>query len=354
MSSSASSQPRQSPVHLLDWLWPHLRWIILPSWFLSLLLHGILAIIVLTLSQMPGCRGDFGGESGEHFRSVGIRQKSESPNEQQGDEHPEPTEPVEDVQIAQAAPTVVPNQPPVPLVLPQVESAMPAVVGAGSLAQFDATQFSDLIKPSNAASPQALGGGVPDGGPRATSFLGVSDSGRSFVYVIDRSSSMEDDGRLRAAKMELLTSLQQLDDTQRFQIIFYNAKFTVLQPRQDQPENMFVGNDSQRLQVVEQLREITPSGGTLHYPAIMRALQFRPDVIFLLTDGDPNSALTRHELEEIRVRNGAGTHIHCIEFGKGSISVNGRDAKSGNYLDRLSQENGGQYTYRNVLELRGG
>jgi hypothetical protein len=163
---------------------------------------------------------------------------------------------------------------------------------------------------------------------------------------------MEEDGRLRAAKNELLASVEQLNEAQRFSIIFYNAKYTVLKPRQERFD-MFYGTDEQRLQVVRQLNEIIPEGGTLHYPALKRALEFKPvpDVIFLLTDGDPQSALTPKELDDIRILNNERAHIHCIEFGKGPISVNGKNAKTGNYLDQLAQENGGTYVYRNVQGL---
>ncbi|MCA8994230.1 MAG: hypothetical protein KDA69_18680 [Planctomycetaceae bacterium] len=353
-TASEPAKPQLRSSGLIDWLGPHLRWITVPSWVLSLIIHAIFITILIVVSQMPSCRGDFGGDGGESFRKVGIRQRGEQNKASEVEAEQPSEEQLPTISSPVVTTSAIPDQPPIPLPLPAIQSPSMPLLGAGPPPQFDATQFSSVIQPSQIVS----GGAPPSGGPNdgsdtnATSFLGVSDRGRSFVYIIDRSSSMEDDGRLRAAKMELLSSLQQLDESQQFQIIFYNAKFTVLQPRSDK-FNLFFGTDAQRLQVVEQLREIRPEGGTLHFPAVMRALKFRPDVIFLLTDGDPTSALTPSEQEEIRIENGGGTHIHCIEFGKGSVSVNGRSAKEGNFLDKLAQKNGGQYVYRDVTDIAG-
>ena len=337
---------------LVNWMRFQLRWITLPSWGVSIVLHLLLGMAFLAISQSPGCRGDFGGEQGEEFRAVGIRERAPSPVEADTNQPSEVEAPPQAVpQRAPAVASMVPNQPPVPLTLPSNLLPAPPVIGAGAPAAFDATQFSNVIQPNTQASPPAGGGTVNGPAERRTSFLGISDVGRRFVYVIDRSSSMEEDGRLRAAKTDLLASLDKLNESQQFQIIFYNAYPTVLKPRNDRFD-MFFGTDAQRLQVSDQLRSIVPDGGTRHFPALIQALKFKPDVIFLLTDGAAESALSSRELDDLRVRNGGGARIHCIEFGRGSKSVNGASAASGNYLDRLARENQGQYVYRDVTQFR--
>ena len=356
MEASTSPPPSSFPAQrsaATDWLWPHLKWIAVPVWLLSILSHLLLALLILALSQLPSCRGDFSNGTGDDFRSAGIRTRSERPIHNPSDQQSQdaaadqPTTPA-----ATATAVAIPDQPPIPLTLPMPiqAAASPPVLGAGLPATFDASQFSSIVKPSTQAVP-AAGGGAAAGEPAGTtSFLGISDSGRSFVYVIDRSSSMEEDGRFRAARNELFASLEQLNETQRFQVIFYNARFIELKPKQDRFD-MFFGTPEQRLQVVRQVNEIRPEGGTLHFPAIMRAVQLKPDVIFLLTDGDPQSALTARELEEIRTKNNGRAHIHSIEFGNGPVSPNGKNAAAGNYLDKMSQQNGGRFIYRNVQEL---
>ncbi len=63
-----------------------------------------------------------------------------------------------------------------------------------------------------------------DGEPGTASLFGLSGTGHRFVYVVDRSDSMNSIGGrpLRAAKRELKRSLQSLTDKHQFQLIFYN------------------------------------------------------------------------------------------------------------------------------------
>ncbi len=173
------------------------------------------------------------------------------------------------------------------------------------------------------------------------SFLGITDVGQKIVYVIDRSFSMEDDNALQAAKSELFASLQKLDSTQQFQIIFYHDDFISLQPREG---DYFLGTDAQRLLVSNQIGPIYPKGGTRHLPALYQALSLKPDVVFLLTDGSAESALSTRDFESLRNLNQGRTRIHCIEFGRATSPIRG----NANFLVRLSKENGGKYTYLNV------
>src|SRR5262249_44604264 len=62
-------------------------------------------------------------------------------------------------------------------------------------------------------------------------FLGVTGRGTSFVFVFDRSLSMEG-AALAAAKRELLASLAGLERVHQFQIIFYNEKPRIMPPGQ--------------------------------------------------------------------------------------------------------------------------
>ena len=70
-------------------------------------------------------------------------------------------------------------------------------------------------------------------GTVSTSVFGVQAQGSRFVYVFDRSGSMADfRGRpLAAAKQELVRSLADLQDTNQFQIIFYNERPKIFRPR---------------------------------------------------------------------------------------------------------------------------
>ena len=62
-----------------------------------------------------------------------------------------------------------------------------------------------------------------------TQLYGITTRGSSFVYVFDRSLSMQG-AALASAKRELLSSLGQLKSVQQFQIIFYNEKPKIMPP----------------------------------------------------------------------------------------------------------------------------
>jgi hypothetical protein len=176
--------------------------------------------------------------------------------------------------------------------------------------------------------------------------FGVSGSGSSFVYVFDRSDSMNGyDGRpLRAAKAELTRSLKTLTDRQQFQIVFYNDQpkpFTLA----GLPLSMVSGDDS-HLQLAESyIRSIRAFGGTEHESALKMALRMGPDVIFFLTDARI-PRLSEVEMREIKTRaDSVGTTIHCIEFGSEPM------APSDSFLRELAVQNHGQYRYINVQSL---
>jgi Ca-activated chloride channel family protein len=174
-------------------------------------------------------------------------------------------------------------------------------------------------------------------GPEAqvSLFGGGTASGRSFVFLIDRSKSMGKQGlgALEAAEQELLRSLRGLQTMHRFQVIAYHHKCVYLNKRKllkATPEN---------IQAIEgHLGNLAAFGATEHEQAIMSALYHKPDVIFLLTDGgDP--ALTAGQRQRIRRVAGGRTSIHCIQFGFGPRQ------ESGAFLERLAAENRGSYGY---------
>ena len=69
-------------------------------------------------------------------------------------------------------------------------------------------------------------------GYATTKIFGIEARGTKFVYVFDRSASMSDHGGkpLRAAKAELLASLNNLDEHNQFYIIFYNEEPRMFKP----------------------------------------------------------------------------------------------------------------------------
>jgi hypothetical protein len=359
--STAKAPPR---LRLIDWLSPRQRWVALPSWLVSLLIHATALFVLVQIANHQPRRPDIAGEGGDSFREVGIYTGDPGGSGDGGDGSPTPGAAIDvpsAVPMGQASDLTeaLPDGPPIPLSLPDVSG--PPVIGAGGLAgasgapQVGSPFGERLLKPvggggGTGTGRPGSGGGTGTGigrGTGRTALFGVGDGGKRFVYVIDRSGSMADNDAFYAAQSELIASIERLDEKQQFQVIFYNHLPLALTTR-DQRFPMFFGTDTQRLQVIEQIRAIEPRDGTQHMPALAAALKYEPDVIFFLTDGTEPS-LSALELAEIKRRNSNGAHIHCIEFGEGPESKVNR---TGNFLVKIAEANQGQYVYRDVTKFK--
>jgi hypothetical protein len=159
-----------------------------------------------------------------------------------------------------------------------------------------------------------------------TSFFGIRARGRVFIYVVDCSGSMEDDGRLLRAKNELRRSVWNLRNPQRFLIIFYNDRPWVMPGGVSAPADTGAKSQSLRwLNLIEAAGETDPRGAMAH------AIGLRPDAIFLLSDGQfPDGTV-----EAIAKQNRRKVPIHCIDLAGGA---------EGNQLQKIARDSGGQYT----------
>jgi hypothetical protein len=179
-----------------------------------------------------------------------------------------------------------------------------------------------------------------------TMLFGVSGSGSRFVYVFDRSDSMNGFGGkpLRAAKAELIRSLGSMTDQQRFQIIFYNDKPTPFNIA-GMPLQMVAGEEAYLARAETYVGSIAAFGGTEHDAALRLALRMSPDVVFFLTDARI-PRLSGAELRKIKNRaDSIGTTIHAIEFGAEPV------APPESFLRDLAAQNRGQYRYIDVRTL---
>jgi Mg-chelatase subunit ChlD len=162
--------------------------------------------------------------------------------------------------------------------------------------------------------------------------------GRRFLYVFDRSVSMAG-ARLATAKRELMASLEPLERTHQFQIIFFNHQVRAGDLTGGQERIAFATERNKAL-AAEWVARITADGGTDRVAALLRAIAYQPDVCFFLTDDD--TPLSGADLKYLRRRNRGRTAIHAIEFGNGP--PHGRR----NFLVELAEQSGGQYVYLNT------
>ncbi len=310
---------------------------------MSALIHGLVLAVLLVASRLPGCQGTLDGE-GDDLRQVGIyvRPAESSPSQNESEtESPSDLPTSSDLHSLRTAAEPVPDTPPVELSLPSLDA--PPLIGLGQ-APRSATSISDLLQPTR------VGEGTPpagESGPAMTSMFGISDVGNRLVYVIDNSSSMANYGAMQVAKAQLMSSLERLNDSQQFQVLFVNSGG--VRPLNPGRFDMFFGTDSQRLEVRLQVANVSADQGTDHRGGLLAALGYNPDVVFYLTDaGEPY--LLKPDLEEIRRKN-RGSRIHTIHFGEGPPPRTGAGGPATNFLQTLSSQNNGRYTYKNVKEF---
>ncbi len=187
-----------------------------------------------------------------------------------------------------------------------------------------------------------VGNGFGSGmeGAKATvRVFGLQGTGSRFAYVFDRSLSMSEPNHrpIRAAKVELLASLDALKSNHQLAILFYNEDVTIF-PSPKTANHLIFATDINKESAHRFVDSVVPTGGTDHEKAILAAAKWGPDVIFLLTDGEAKDDLHPGQWDRVSRRVG-GIQINVIQFGTGT------QPSGNNYLKRLASENRGQYRY---------
>ncbi len=312
----------------------------------ALLMSVILHVILLTAlgliwSQTPR------GTDASVDRPVGIALVHRLPDRDRYQEIKEVVDPqkelTDDMATSSAASSAAPPadlSPPLDLpgVLESMQSTPQPVSGDGLAGQSDLS--GDAFSKGTGLQRSS------DSAEATTMVFGVSGSGSRFVYVFDRSDSMNGFGGkpLRAAKSELIRSLRTLTDRQSFQLIFYNDKPKAFQ-LSGVPDQLFSGEKSYVNLAENYIRSISAFGGTEHESALKMALRMSPDVIFFLTDARI-PRLSFSELREIRnLADASGATIHTIEFGADPA------APTDTFLRDLAAQNRGQYQYVDIRRL---
>jgi hypothetical protein len=162
-----------------------------------------------------------------------------------------------------------------------------------------------IPSPGAAAGASAPGSGT---GPTGGTFF-PAQAASTVVYLIDSSGSMGLSGGLSVAKRELLASLEQLPETTRFQVIFYNRDAVPL--RLDGKTDLVRAHHAAKQEAARRVMALRAQGSTDHVAALQRALAFQPDVIFWVTDADE---LTPEQVRRLTALNHGRTVIHAIEL----------------------------------------
>jgi hypothetical protein len=303
----------------------------LPAWMMSLLLHSILlALLLLLLSST-----DRGGSETENRTGGIVLVDAQSETTEYLDEG-EVLDANESSEMAiqeQQSPPPLASDSELPPDLPGLDVAPSPITGTG-----------EGLLESFPSAESMLDGPAPSlqiGGKVTTEVFGIKGTGSRFVYVFDRSKSMEgyDSRPLIAARRALLQSLDSLAENHQFQIVFYNDSVTVFNP--DGRAGMCFATDDNKNLAIGFVESIRGDRGTDHLNALKHAFRLAPDVIFLLTDAE--GGFTTAELREVGNLNRSAAAINTIEFGE-------RKGGDGS-LQKLSTQSGGQYLFKNVKSL---
>jgi len=119
-------------------------------------------------------------------------------------------------------------------------------------------------------------------------FYGSTEHAYHIVYVVDRSGSMAP--TFYEVQVEILKSINKLQPTQRFSIIFFSENEFIQCPQ----KGMVLASHENKLAASKFVEMVTPQGVAIVLPALKHAIQLlkhadphKPGrVIYLLSDGD--------------------------------------------------------------------
>lgn len=176
------------------------------------------------------------------------------------------------------------------------------------------------------------GGGRGPGIGLGAGFFGSKGAGKSFVYVVDCSGSMYGQ-RFKRAKDELVKSVNRLTPEQKFYVYFFNDRtFPLYDPKP--AKGMQVANKTNKQRASAWIRSREPESTTNPNLALQQALEMKPEVIFLLTDGELDDPLEVRQM--IKKFNKSSVVIHTIAF---------ENEEGAMTLEAIAKENNGTFRF---------
>ena len=145
---------------------------------------------------------------------------------------------------------------------------------------------------------------------------------------------------MRAARQELLKSLDSLKDVNQFQIIFYNESTKTFS--YEGQTALQSATETIKTEARKFIYRTQPDGGTDHIRALKEAFRMNPDVIFFLTDAE--GGFTQQEMRILSRFNRSGAIINAIEFGDRQGTKRS--------LMSVAELSGGKYVFKNIRSLQ--
>ena len=213
--------------------------------------------------------------------------------------------------------------------LPTITDSLPGETAATD-ARTSSGELGQLFGESGSALTEV--GGKPEA--TTASFFGTKIKARRILYMLDNSGGMRHGGKFEALAKELQASVESLGRKQQFYIIFYSdTVYPLFFPRS---VRRFVPPSDRNKKLLNRwLDSVELCTGNAIDEALAAANVIRPDVVFLLTDG--NLFTTEEKKDLLLNPTGRAYVIHTFGLG-----VND-DTKTADGLKQVAEANGGAY-----------
>jgi len=162
---------------------------------------------------------------------------------------------------------------------------------------------------------------------KSAMFYGIEAEGNEFVFVVDMSGSMEG-SRFRRARNELRRSIESLWPYQRYFIFFFSDDAYPMPA-----EGLLARTEKNVQATVRWLNQVQCDGPTNPLPALLQAIDMKPDAVFLLSNGKFAMEIV---IEVAQYRTGDAVPIHTISFAS-------REGEP--MLKAIAKATGGTYRY---------
>ena len=233
----------------------------------------------------------------------------------------------------------------------EVESSSPTEFDVSDIGDLAVTEVSldgigeqalpTIDKMLGSSSARASATSLKSNSDSKSQFCGIEGGGNHFVYLVDSSGSMGD--AFESARAELLRSIDALRPKQRFYVIFFDAEpdyMRIASPNRDERASVFATPQNKRA-LGQWAMSIEMDRGKGPYEALPFALRLKPDVIFLLSDGEFTQRIEDILTQQNRVNNLFGDEgpISIVH----TIGYHSRDGES--RMRRIAKQNGGKYRH---------
>lgn len=181
------------------------------------------------------------------------------------------------------------------------------------------------------------GGGIGPHGP----VFGHGGNAKKIAFVCDASGSMLN--KFSTLRRELSNTVQGLRPIQSFNIIFFQEQSKSALS----DSGLVMATPENKLKATNYLEDkVTPRGETNPIPGLELAFQQKPELIYLLTDGDfPDNNAVLKRITELNKDH--KVKINTIAF----VSEADTDTDFMKLLDKIAKDNGGVYKYVKESDL---